>query len=58
MLPRQGLQDVLDVPVGGADVDVEDTGNRPVRMTGNLQIQGFVPPDGYLGPLKMPASES
>ena len=51
MLPRQRLQDVLDVPVGGADVDVEDTGDCPVRVTGNLQLQGFVPPDGNLGSL-------
>ncbi len=51
MLPRQRLQDVLDVPVGGADVDVEDTGDCPVLMTGNLQFQSLVPPDGDLSPL-------
>jgi len=48
MLP--GLQEFLDVPVGGADVDVEDAGDCPVRMTGNLQLQSLVPPDGNLSP--------
>ncbi len=49
MLSRQGLQDVLDVVMGGKYTYPKPTGYLSIEIPGYLQLEGIVPASCYLG---------